>query len=118
MKWWIVATMLAAAFVAGTASAASAQGQPYNMLSLGQAMGTPSVPDATVGYRFDTNAVVVVVPDTVGVDATTPRTIDQGIWAHEPVRFGQLQVWHSDRMLTRQSYAELTRAFGEAARGT
>ena len=108
----IAAAVLTAAVVGGGASGAAAQGQPYDMVSPSSAM-RGGIPSATIGWRFDTETVAVVVPETVKVDNATLRTIDQAIWATEPVRFRRLEVWHPDgRMLYRQPAAELRRTFG------
>jgi hypothetical protein len=119
----VLAAALIATVVVGVASAVSAQGTPYDMLSFNgnpsPAMAAAGVPDTTVGYRFDSEAVAVVVPATLGVNDETLRTIDQVIWNTEPVRFRHLEVWQSDltRVLHRQSYAELKRTFGERPSG-
>lgn len=118
----IVAAALTVTFVVGVASAASAQGKPYDMLSFNgdpsPAMAAAGIPDTTVGYRFDSEAVAVVVPATLGVSDETVRTIDQVIWNTEPVKFRRLEVWQSDlRVLHRQSYAELTRTLGKRPAG-
>lgn len=118
----IVAAVLTVTSIVGVTSAASAQGAPYDMLSLESAampMAAAGIPDTTVGYRFDSEAVVVVVPDTLNVDDATLRTIDQVVWNTEPFRFKRLEVWRSDwmRMLHRQSYAELRRTLGKRPAG-
>jgi hypothetical protein len=118
----IVVAVLIVTSVVGVASAASAQGEPYDTSSWSSASPSPAmaaagIPDATVGWRFDAEAVVVVVPDAVNVDDATLRTIGEVIWATEPVRFRHLEVWHPTRMLHRRSYADLRRQFGERPAG-
>ena len=119
----VLAAALIATVVVGVASAVSAQGNPYDWLSFNgnpsPAMAAAGIPDTTVGYRFDSEVVAVVVPATLGVNDETLRTIDQVIWNTEPVRFRHLEVWQSDltRVLHRQSYAELKRTFGERPSG-
>ena len=104
----VVAVVLMGAVVGG-ASAATAQQQPYDTLSMSPA----AVPGATVGYRLGDEAVVVVVPDA-GVDV---RTIDQAIWTMEPMRFRFLEVRTADQVLVRQSYTELGRILGKRPAG-
>jgi hypothetical protein len=119
----IVAAALTLVFVVGVASAASAQGNPYDIPSFNgnpsAAMAAAGIPDATVGYRLNTETVAVVVPTTLDVSDETLRTIDQVIWNTEPVKFRSLEVWQSDltRVLHRQSYAELTRSLGKRPAG-
>jgi hypothetical protein len=119
----IVAAALTVTFVVSVASAASAQGTPYDIPSFNgnpsPAMAAAGIPDTTVGYRFNTETVAVVVPITLDVSDETLRTIDQVIWNTEPVKFRRLEVWQSDltRVLHRQSYAELTRTLGRRPAG-
>ena len=109
----IVAGALTVTFVVGVAPAASAQGQPSDMLSPSPTAAAVGVPNATVGYRFRDAAVVVVVPDVTSVDDATLRTIDQAVWTIEPVRFRHLEVRSVDQVLSNQSYTELTRTLGK-----
>jgi hypothetical protein len=75
------------------------------------------IPNGTIGWRFGDEAVVVVVPDAASVDAQTLRNIDQVVWANEPVRFRLSEVRSADQVLTRRSYAELTRTLGTRPAG-
>jgi hypothetical protein len=95
--------------VLATASAATAQEQPFDLLSQ---QNPPAVPGVTVGYRLRDAAVVAVVPDAGLVDRVT-----DAVWLTEPVRFRFLEVRTADQVLARKSYTELRRTYGKRPAG-
>ena len=114
----IVAEVLTVTFIVGVASAASAQDTtPFDMPSPSPVMTGVAVPNATIGYRFADQAIVVVVPDTVNVDDAALRMMEEVVWTSEPVRFRVLEVRHPSGVLHRRSYRELRQAFGERPAG-
>jgi hypothetical protein len=109
----IVVAVLTVTCIAGVASAASAQDRtPYDMPSLGPAAAAIGISGAAVGWRFDTQAVVVAVPDEVNVGDQQLRKISEVVWNTEPVRFRTLVVQHPSGVLDRWSYTEMHQAYG------
>jgi hypothetical protein len=109
----IAVAVLTVTCIAGVASTASAQDTtPYDMPSLGPAAAAIGISGAAVGWRFDTEAVVVAVPDEVNVSDQQLRMISEVVWNTEPVRFRTLVVQHPSGVLDRWSYTEMHQAYG------
>jgi hypothetical protein len=113
----IVAAVLTVTFVMGVASAASAQGQPYDLASTGSTAAAIGIPGAAVGWRYRDAADVVVVPDAASLDAQALDNIARVVWVNEPVKFRFLEVRSGDQVLARQSYTELRQTFGKRPAG-